>query len=880
MKNIRRLNKIKIMKTLKKFLVLNSILLVLILAYIYFSNSINKTENSNPNELKEMKENWYDTIDEVSEFNNNIFAPLAENSKGIQEIVESHKDIPVYTDEQGNKYITYESFGTSSEEGFDNYQAIYDAHVYANYYGYNVKATLDTYHIYKLEQTKFIPIQTSTDWNNATFIIHDEEINNLDTRKCMMFVIESKQAAITITDKNILENIKINKMTTKIPKLSGYGNAMCIVYNEDKMQYIRYGTNQDEGKSQRDIFKIDNEGNILNEIQWDFDNISEILIMPIPEETVTVENGNFVTILPEEKYEQDTGYFYRNICCKRSNTIIQNINHTVNNKDYIGGPYKGFIYLYEVADVDIKDCILFSHKYEKKSNYDLFLENVVNIEIRNVSSNDIEDENRWGIGGTHYAKDVTYEDCTLNRIDSHTGVHNLTINNCTIGVKGITVIGSGNLNISNSTILSNNYLIELRQDYGSTWDGNIYITNCTYKPKNAQQLVYFKVSYDDTNILHNFGYDLYLPNIFIDGLKIDDQNSKYNDNNLYMFYNNEYYTGSDSGNITGIYKLPEKIDIKNYETTSGRGIKLFYQEFYQNLKQIGINLSIPLSYKKEVQILNSDGENINNDTITNKDITIKYEETEGIQTQVIINRNEVNNTEVKLSDNGIYTVEAKYSNYDGQSEEKNVNITIDKSPPQISGVENEKIYAKSIIPNVSDKQLETVQLTLDGQVVKGYSLGSELTDEGQYELTATDKAGNVSKVKFYIMYNKDGYQIKDNNIMNIDSETTMKEFKETFTLLQDDYTIKHEDKELTEEDIISTGDILEDSNGKEFTLIVLGDISGDGKLTLTDVSIARKYLTEIEELNDIQKLAADANLNEEVSISDVSIMRKIILGIE
>ena len=281
-----------------------------------------------------------------------------------------------------------------------------------------------------------------------------------------------------------------------------------------------------------------------------------------------------------------------------------------------------------------------------------------------------------------------------------------------------------------------------------------------------------------------------------------------------------------------------------------------------------------------MQILNSDGENINNDTITNKDITIKYEETEGIQTQVIINRNEVNNTEVKLSDNGIYTVEAKYSNYDGQSEEKNVNITIDKSPPQISGVENEKIYAKSIIPNVSDKQLETVQLTLDGQVVKGYSLGSELTDEGQYELTATDKAGNVSKVKFYIMYNKDGYQIKDNNIMNIDSETTMKEFKETFTLLQDDYTIKHEDKELTEEDIISTGDILEDSNGKEFTLIVLGDISGDGKLTLTDVSIARKYLTEIEELNDIQKLAADANLNEEVSISDVSIMRKIILGIE
>ena len=877
MKNIRRLNKIKMLKTLKKFVVLNSLLLVLILAYIYFSNNINKTENNNPNELKEMKENWYDTIDEVSEFNNNSFTPLAENSKGIQEIVESHKDIPVYTDEQGNKYITYESFGTSSEEGFDNYQAIYDAHIYANYYGYNIKATLDTYHIYKLEQTKFIPIQTSTDWNNATFIIHDEEINNLDTRKGMMFVIESKQAEITITDKNILENIKINKMTTKIPKLSGYGNAMCIVYNEDKMQYIRYGTNQDEGKSQRDIFKIDNEGNILNEIQWDFDNISEILIMPIPEETVTVENGNFVTILPEEKYEQDTGYFYRNICCKRSNTIIQNINHTVNNKNYIGGPYKGFIYLYEVADVDIKNCILFSHKYEEKSNYDLFLEYAVDIKITDVTSNDIEDEGRWGIGGTHYAKDITYENCTLNRIDSHTGVHNLTISNCTIGIKGITVIGNGNLKISNSTILSNNYLIELRQDYGSTWDGNIYITNCTYKPKNAQQLVYFKASYDDTNTFHDFGYDLYLPNIFIDGLTIDDKNSTYNDNNLYMFYNSQYYTGISNGDLTNIYNLPEKICIRNYETTSGRNIKLFYQEFYKNLEELGINYSIPLSYKKEVQILNSDKENINNDTITNKDVTIKYDEIEGIQTQLIINSSEVGDTEVILSDNGNYSIQIKYSNDEGQLEEKNINITIDKEAPQISDIEDGKIYFNSVKPQVMDDYLKEVQVTLNGQAIEGYSLGNELTQEGQYELMATDKAGNVTKVVFYIfLKDENGYQIKDNNIMNIYPETTVKEFKEAFTLLKE-YVIKNADQELTEEDSIATGDILEDDEGKIFTLIVLGDLNQDGKLSLSDISLERKYILKMIDLSEIQKLATDVNFDNNISLTDISIMRKLVL---
>lgn len=877
MKNIRKLNRIKIMKTIKRIMILNCILLVSILACIYFLKDKNETTNYTLKPIIKEGEDWYNTIDEVSEFNKDVYIPLETTLEGIQYIEEDYGKIPVYTDEQGNKYITYESFGTSSKEGFDNYQAIHDAHVYANYYNYNVKATLDTYHIYKLEQTNFIRIQTNTDWNDATFIIHDEEINNLDTRNYALFRIEPKQSEITITDKSILSNIEINKMTTKIPELSGYGNAMCIVYNEDKMQYIRYGNNQDNGKTQRDFFKIDNEGNILNEIQWDFDNISELLIIPIPEKTLTVENGNFVTILPEEKYEQDSGYFLRNIYCRRSNTIIQNINHTVNNKNYIGGPYKGFINLYGVTDVTIKNCELYSHKYEEKSNYDLFLEYAVDIKITDVTSNDIEDEGRWGIGGTHYAKDITYENCTLNRIDSHTGVHNLTISNCTIGIKGITVIGNGNLKISNSTILSNNYLIELRQDYGSTWDGNIYITNCTYKPKNAQQLVYFKASYDDTNTFHDFGYDLYLPNIFIDGLTIDDKNSTYNDNNLYMFYNSQYYTGISNGDLTNIYNLPEKIYIKNYEIASGRNIKLFYQEFYKNLEELGINYSIPLSYKKEVQILNSDKENINNDTITNKDVTIKYDEIEGIQTQIIINSSEVGDTEVILSDNGNYLIQIKYSNDEGQMEEKNISITIDKDAPQISDIEDGKIYFNSVKPQVSDDHLKEVQLTLNGQAIEGYSLGNELTEEGQYELMATDKAGNVTKVVFYIFLNdENGYQIKDNNIMNIYPETTVKEFKEAFTLLKE-YVIKNADQELTEEDSIATGDILEDDEGKIFTLIVLGDLNQDGKLSLSDISLERKYVLKMADLSEVQKLATDVNFDNNISLTDISIMRKLVL---
>ena len=881
MRNINWLKKMQVIKTIKKFLILNSIFLILILVYVYFSNSKSKTEDYNLSKTEQLIESWYSTVDKASEFskNNNDYMPLDVKLDGIQYIKEKYGNIPIYTDEQGNNYITYESFDTSSEEGFDNYQAIYDAHIYANYYGYNIKATLDTYHIYKLEQTNFIHVQTNTDWNNATFIIHDEGINNIETRNNPIFKIEAKQSGITITDRDILDKIQVTKTTTNIPELSGYGNAICIIYNENKMQYIRYGVNQDAGRSQRDFFKIDNDGNVLNEIQWDFDYISEILILPIPEETIIVENGNFITILPEQKFEQDSGYFLRNIYCNRSNTIIQNINHKVNNKDYIGGPYKGFINLYEVSDVIVKDSTLFSHKYENKSNYDLFIEYAVDIKIENVTSNDIEDPNRWGIVGTDYTKDIVYENCTLNRIDAHTGVHNLTIDNCTIGIKGITVIGSGDLNIINSTIKSNNYLIELRQDYGSTWNGNIYITNCIYEPKNSQQLIYFYVSYDDENTLHNFGYDLYLPNIFIDGLIINDTESTYIDNNIYLFYNNEYYTGTNNGDISEVYTLPEEIFINNYETTSGRKIKLFFNDFYDSLENLGIYYSVPLEYKENVKIISDTGIEINSNIITNESITITYNKVEGINTKIIINENENKNSKIELMSDGVYEIQIIYSNYSGQIEEEHIVLTVDKTSPTITGIKDGQTSTSSVKPVVEDTNLSIVSISYNGENIEYYD-GITLEDEGMYSIVATDRAGNTTTVQFNIISEvQDNYIIKDNYLLNVWQETTLTDFKNNYTSQGESYIIKRNDTELTDTDIIATGDTIELSSGDTYTIIVAGDINCDGKVTVFDLSALRRYILKQIEFTEIELLSADINLDyKQVGVMDYSRMRIEILS--
>ena len=524
------------------------------------------------------------------------------NEKALEEQWEQEAKLNNYVlhndEETGVKYVTYEDFDVQGDiiGGIeDDYPRIKKAHEVANKYGYEVRATASEYHIFKRDDISSVIIQTNTNWNGATFIIHDEDIKELDTRTYSIFQIQSTEKNTSIYDRNILDEIKINKNTTKISELSGYGNCLCIVYNNTKNQFIRSGNNQNSGNSQRDLFKIDNEGNVLDDIQWDFDYVSSITLIPIPEQQLIVQNGNFITNLPKEEYEQETSYFNRNILCKRSNTVLRNINHEANNSEYIGGPYLGFIKISTATDVRLEDSRLYSFKYKAKSSYGLFMENAVDITISNVTSNDINQTNRWGITGTNYTKDVTYKNCVLNRIDAHSGVYNLNIENCEIGSKGITVVGSGNLNITNTISHYKDGLVYLRDDYGSTWDGTINISNCELTNLQTPKIIGFKIIYDNDGKLHDYGYPLYLPNININGLKINDSNINSEVSDIYIFYNSKEQTGVENGDITHNYTLPQNIVVKNFETTAKRGVQLFYNKFYETGPEISTEEDVDIT---------------------------------------------------------------------------------------------------------------------------------------------------------------------------------------------------------------------------------------------------------------------------------------------
>ena len=354
------------------------------------------------------------------------------------------------------------------------------------------------------------------------------------------------------------------------------------------------------------------------------------------------------------------------------------------------------------------------------------------------------------------------------------------------------------------------------------------------------------------------------------------------------------------GTETVIDSIEQKInDSSDIEIVYPTKILEFSKDLYEKAEYINnleeendIKTGLIVSYDLHAKYLANWAENFTNiyidEYIEANPVTVTYSDmsewtnkdviaTLNIGSDAKVTNNEGNNT-YTFKENGSFSFEYERRGRTFSQEVKVENI--DKILPEISNIENGKIYFESVIPNVNDEHLGKVQVTLNGQAIEGYSLGNELTEEGQYELMATDKAGNVTKVVFYIFLNdENGYQIKDNNIMNIYPETTVKEFKEAFTLLKE-YVIKNADKELTEEDNIATGDVLEDDEGKIFTLIVLGDLNQDGKLSLSDISLERKYILKMTDLSEVQKLATDVNFDDNISLSDISIMRKIILGIE
>jgi hypothetical protein len=509
---------------------------------------------------------------------------VSTNEQGELLINVPKKDIRKF---KANGLVRYSDFGARGDGKTDDIDAIAATHAVANQHGLSVKADEGaTYYISGKQRPA--TIQTNTDFGTAAFVIDDTDVQN---RNAHVFVVGSNLRPFKLEG---ISSLKRNqaKIDVSLP-----GTCLVTVTNSGVRRYIRFGPNQNTGSPQTDIFIVDKNGHVdMNApIIWDFDLITDITALPLDETTLTLTGGRFTTIAnqAESKYT----YYSRGIAIRRSNVLVDGLEHLVTGEGDQGAPYGGFINVGDCAYVTVQNTILTGRKMYQTigsagvtvsmGSYDISLNRALNVSFVNCSqTNDIKDSRYWGIMGSNYCKNLLYDKCTFSRFDAHMGVANATIRNSTLGHQGINAIGSGTFTVENTTVLGRSF-INLRPDYGSTWEGEILIRNCVFVPAEGKTTPPSLISGSYSG-QHDFGYTSYMPaRITIETLHIDDskQPADYQGLAIFANFNKEMTDGSYQEKFP--YVRTKEVLLRNVTTASGKPLRISDNPFmFKDVKVI------------------------------------------------------------------------------------------------------------------------------------------------------------------------------------------------------------------------------------------------------------------------------------------------------
>ena len=256
----------------------------------------------------------------------------------------------------------------------------------------------------------------------------------------------------------------------------------------------------------------------------------------------------------------------------------------------------------------------------------------------------------------------------------------------------------------------------------------------------------------------------------------------------------------------------------------------------------------------------------------------------------VTNNGNENANQYTFTKNGDFTFE--FVDQDGKTGSKTARVTwIDKEAPRIvlkEGESNKLAYYNptSLTPKITDANLESVVLNKNGKPVEDYNEEYRISELGKYEIIATDKAGNVTKVTFSIRDRvpsenekiiSDVYEI-DQDKREIKIKNESEKDLTNVSILNDNiicdmnYEIKNRDGQTVNNDTIGTGYKIEVEDGTIYNIIVMGDCNGDGKCDLTDmmrINNHRLYEKPIDTLNDLGMKAGDVNNDGRCDLNDM-----------
>lgn len=159
-------------------------------------------------------------------------------------------------------------------------------------------------------------------------------------------------------------------------------------------------------------------------------------------------------------------------------------------------------------------------------------------------------------------------------------------------------------------------------------------------------------------------------------------------------------------------------------------------------------------------------------------------------------------------------------------------------------------------------------VTADG--IEGYIARGTASE--QYIEVVNSNAGN----------NPSGTTNK-NNKFKLEDTTLICEPQTTVEVIKEKYTDKEISVKNAEGTIVTEGNIATGYHitieGKNYTIIKMGDINGDGKITPADSTVILRAYVGLSQLSDIAKLASDTNKDGKITPADSTVILRAYVGL-
>ena len=428
----------------------------------------------------------------------------------------------------------YKDFGAVGNGKVDDFKALLETHKYANECGQTVKGTEGATYYVDRDFTETIPVYTNIDLQGATILINDDSEIAHEKRGLALFTLTRKTGiGQWINNEERIATMfasyekKITRDATELPFLVPYlkGDSYVIVINANHLDFIRFGSNQSDGNVRTDMFLVDKDGKIQPgyEPAFEFDDITTVKIFDASEAELVIENGSIKNICCTVKAATGLKNKYvsyaRGITVNRSNVVIRNIDFRTVNEPIIdftydekdplttrygkraeSYPYGGFIIGTEAYNLLVQDCTMSARTtyYEDKpatestggqvpdpvamGSYGYtysYSSAVKHVNVDQHCETGIGDSRYWGIMNSNTCKNFHFEDCEVNRFDAHRGFWNGNLINSTFG-HTINLTGGGDFYAEGVEKLCGTAFINLRGDYGGSFDGTVTIKDSIY----------------------------------------------------------------------------------------------------------------------------------------------------------------------------------------------------------------------------------------------------------------------------------------------------------------------------------------------------------------------------------------------------------------